>query len=46
MQYIAYQWANDKLWHDKFDFVYKISFKQLLRKDCKDFIKKDMMILG
>jgi predicted NACHT family NTPase len=39
MQYIANKWGNDNLWQDKFDYVYKISFKQLLLEDCKDFVK-------
>lgn len=41
MQYIAHDWGNNNLWKDKFDFVYKITLKQYLRKECKDFIKKE-----
>ncbi len=40
MQYIANQWANDKLWHDKFDLVYKISLKQFLRSGCENFVNQ------
>ena len=39
MQYISYEWANERLWHKKFDHVYKVTFKQLLRDNCKDFVK-------
>jgi len=35
MQYVANQWGSDKLWNDKFDCVYKITFKQLLLSDCQ-----------
>ena len=40
MQYVAHQWGSDKLWKDKFDCVYKITFKQLLLSDCQDFVKE------
>jgi len=38
MQYVAHQWGSDKLWNDKFDSVYKITFKQLLLSDCNRFV--------
>ncbi len=38
MQYIANRWGNDNLWNNKFDYVYKVSLKQLLTERCKIFI--------
>ena len=31
-QYIAYKWSQGELWNDKFDYVYKVSFKTLLTR--------------
>ena len=38
MQYIAYRWADNDLWQDKFEYVYKLSLKQLLTRSCRNFI--------
>eukprot|EP01059_Diplonema_ambulator_P000974 TRINITY_DN1074_c0_g1_i5.p1 TRINITY_DN1074_c0_g1~~TRINITY_DN1074_c0_g1_i5.p1 ORF type:complete len:223 (+),score=84.61 TRINITY_DN1074_c0_g1_i5:38-670(+) len=38
MQYIAHNWGCDKLWTEKFDYVYKVSFKTYLLDDCCNFI--------
>src|SRR5690349_10887340 len=35
MQYIAFQWGLDKLWNDKFDYVYRISLKTMLSPEWK-----------
>eukprot|EP01059_Diplonema_ambulator_P000973 TRINITY_DN1074_c0_g1_i4.p1 TRINITY_DN1074_c0_g1~~TRINITY_DN1074_c0_g1_i4.p1 ORF type:complete len:474 (+),score=167.85 TRINITY_DN1074_c0_g1_i4:38-1423(+) len=34
MQYIAHNWGCDKLWTEKFDYVYKVSFKTYLLDGC------------
>ena len=42
MQKIAYEWGmgNKDFWSDRFDYVYKISLKQLLRENCKKFLER------
>ena len=36
---IANAWGNDELWNENFDYVYKITLKNLLRDDCNKFIQ-------
>lgn len=40
MQYIAYKWSKGELWEDKFDYVYRIPLKELLRTNWDKYYEK------
>ena len=31
MQYMAYRWSTNNLWNDRFDYVYRVPLKKLLK---------------
>ena len=40
MLFIANKWGKGELWEDRFDYVYKLTLKQLLRERCIKFINQ------